>query len=48
MQGRVYAEIGKVTETPCLYVNGLNEEGAIEASLNTLLKHWKRTLSSGD
>jgi len=46
MDGKVYAEIGKVTRTPRLCINGLNHEVVVDVSLNDLLTSWKRTLSS--
>lgn len=46
MDGKVYAEIGKVTKTPRLCINGLNHEVIVDVSLNELLTSWKQTLSN--
>jgi phosphoribosylformylglycinamidine synthase len=47
MEGRVCAEVGKVTKSPRLCVRGLGGWVVVDASLGDLLKSWKRTLSSG-
>jgi phosphoribosylformylglycinamidine synthase len=47
MDGKVYAEIGRVTKNPRLCVYGLNGEVIVDASLKDLLASWKRTFSGG-
>ncbi len=47
MNGKIYAEIGKVTKTPRLCIHGLNGEIVVDALLSDLLAGWKRTFSSG-
>jgi phosphoribosylformylglycinamidine (FGAM) synthase-like enzyme len=47
MEGRVYAEIGKVTRNPRLRIYGLKGEVAVDAMLSDLLASWKQTFSSG-
>jgi len=47
MNGKVCAEIGKVTKTSHLCVHGLNGEAVVEASVSDLLTSWKRPLSRG-
>jgi len=47
MNGKVCAEIGRVTKTPRLCVHGLDGEVVVEASVGDLLVSWKRPLSRG-
>jgi len=47
MNGKVCAEIGRVTKTPRLCVHGLNGEVVVEASVCNLLASWKRPLGRG-
>ncbi|MCW3994037.1 MAG: phosphoribosylformylglycinamidine synthase subunit PurL [Candidatus Bathyarchaeota archaeon] len=47
MNGKVCAEIGRVTKTPRLCVHGLNGGAVVEASVGDLLSSWKRPLSRG-
>jgi len=47
MNGKVCAEIGRVTKTLRLCVHGLNGEVVVEASVGDLLASWKRPLSRG-
>jgi len=47
MNGKVCAEIGRVTKTRRLCVHGLNGEVVVEASVSDLLASWKRPLSRG-
>jgi len=47
MNGKICAEIGKVTKTPRLCVRGLNGDFVVDASLGDLLASWKRPLSRG-
>jgi len=47
MNGKVCAEIGRVTKTPRLCVYGLNGEVVAEACVGDLLGSWKRPLSRG-
>jgi hypothetical protein len=47
MKGVPRAEIGRVTKTPRLVIEGLNRETIVDASLEGLLTSWKRTLSQG-
>jgi len=47
MNGKVCAEIGRVTKTRRLCVHGLNGEVVVEASVRDLLASWKRPLSRG-
>jgi phosphoribosylformylglycinamidine synthase len=47
MKGVVCAEVGKVTKSPRLCAKGLAGGVVVDASLDDLLKSWKRTLSSG-
>jgi phosphoribosylformylglycinamidine synthase len=46
MKGRGCAEIGKVTKSPRLCVNGLSDQIVVDASLGDLLASWKHTLSN--
>jgi phosphoribosylformylglycinamidine synthase len=46
MNGKAYAEIGRVMKTPRLCVHGLNGQVVLDASLADLLASWKKTLSS--
>lgn len=46
MKGKVYSEIGRVTETPRLRVYGLGDKIVIDASIGDLMTRWKQTLSS--
>jgi phosphoribosylformylglycinamidine synthase len=47
MNGKAYAEIGRVTKAPRLCVHGLNGQVVLDASLTDMLASWKRTLSGG-
>ena len=47
MNGKVCAEIGRVTKTSRLCVHGLNGGVVVDALIGDLLASWKRTLSSG-
>jgi len=47
MKGKAYAEIGRVTKSPRLYISGLGGRVVVDASVRDLLASWKRTLSSG-
>ncbi|MBE0519795.1 phosphoribosylformylglycinamidine synthase subunit PurL [Candidatus Bathyarchaeota archaeon] len=47
MNGKVCAEIGRVTKTLRLCVHGLNGEVVVDASVGDLLASWKRPLSRG-
>jgi phosphoribosylformylglycinamidine synthase len=47
MEGRVFAEIGRVTKSPRLCVTGLAGEVVVDVSLNDLVASWKRTFSRG-
>jgi phosphoribosylformylglycinamidine synthase II len=47
MNGKVFAEVGRVTKTRRLCVHGLNGEVVVEASVGDLLASWKRPLSRG-
>jgi phosphoribosylformylglycinamidine synthase II len=47
MNGKVCAEIGRVTKALRLCVHGLNGEVVVEASVGDLLASWKRSLSRG-
>jgi phosphoribosylformylglycinamidine synthase len=47
LMGRVCAEVGKVTKSSQLCVRGLTRGVVVDASLNDLLKSWKRTLTQG-
>jgi phosphoribosylformylglycinamidine synthase II len=47
LKGRVYAQIGKVTQTPKLTVKGIKGTTIIAASVSDLRASWKRTLSGG-
>src|SRR5208337_1497928 len=47
MKGGVCAEVGKVTKSSRLCIRGLAGGVVVDASLDDLLKSWKRTLSSG-
>ena len=47
MNGKVCAELGRVTKTPRLCVHGLNSEVVVEAYVSDLLVSWKRPLSRG-
>jgi len=47
MNGKVCAEVGRVTKNPCFCVHGLNGEVVVEASVRDLLASWKRPLSKG-
>jgi len=46
MKGKSCARIGKVTQSPQLCIRGLDRNVVVDASLNELLKSWKRTLST--
>jgi phosphoribosylformylglycinamidine (FGAM) synthase-like enzyme len=45
MKGKVCAQIGKVTKDQKLRVNGLDGKIVVDASLETLRRSWKKTLS---
>jgi len=45
MKGKAFAEMGKVTKTPRLYIQGLKGKVAVDASLKSLRASWKKTLS---
>jgi len=47
MKGKAYAEIGKVTKSPRLYIRGLSGKVVADASVRDFLASWKQTLSSG-
>lgn len=47
MNGKVCAEIGRVTKTRRLCIYGLNGEIAVDALTDDLLKSWRRTLNRG-
>lgn len=47
MNGKVCAEIGRVTKTRRLCIHGLNVEVVVEASVHDLLASWKQPLSRG-
>ena len=47
MNGKVCAEIGRVTKTPRLCVHGLNDEAVVETSVSDLLSSWKQPLNRG-
>jgi phosphoribosylformylglycinamidine synthase II len=44
MKGNEFAEIGNVSKSPRLRVNGLSNEVVIDVSLSDLVASWKRTL----
>jgi phosphoribosylformylglycinamidine (FGAM) synthase-like enzyme len=46
MQGKVFAEIGKVTQQPKLTAQGLNGKVIVDAPVSALRASWKRTLST--
>jgi len=46
MEGKVYAEIGRVTKAPRLCIYGLEDSVVVDASLSDLIASWKRTLGS--
>jgi phosphoribosylformylglycinamidine (FGAM) synthase-like enzyme len=45
MKGKNCALIGKVTKEPKLLIVGLNGKSAIDASLESLRRSWKKTLN---
>jgi phosphoribosylformylglycinamidine synthase II len=45
MAGRVFAEIGKVTRSPRLFIVGLSGETVVNVSLSDVMASWKRTVS---
>ena len=47
MNGKVCAEIGRVTEARRLCIHGLNGEIAVDALTDDLLKSWRRTSNRG-
>jgi phosphoribosylformylglycinamidine synthase len=47
MKGKTCGEIGRVTRTSRLLINGVSGRIRVDASLNDLMASWKRTLSSG-
>lgn len=47
MQGTVFSEIGRVTKTPRLCVDGLNGETVVDAPICDLFRNWKH-MSFGD
>jgi phosphoribosylformylglycinamidine synthase len=47
LNGKVCAEVGKVTKNSKLTVHGLNGAVTVDSSLTDLRKSWKATLSSG-
>jgi len=47
MNGKVCAEIGRVTKTSRLQVCGLDAEIIVDGSVGDLLASWKRPLSRG-
>ena len=46
LNGKVYAEIGRVTKTPRLLIHGLKGEIVADVLIDDLRASWKRTLSS--
>jgi phosphoribosylformylglycinamidine synthase len=45
MKGKNCAQIGKVTKEQKLLVRGLNRKVTVDASLETLMHSWKKTLN---
>jgi phosphoribosylformylglycinamidine (FGAM) synthase-like enzyme len=45
MKGKNCELIGKVTKEPKLFIVGLNGKSAIDASLESLRRSWKKTLN---
>jgi len=46
MEGKVYAEIGRVTKAPRLCIYGLEDAVVVDTALCDLMASWKRTLGS--
>ena len=45
MKGKIYAEIGQITERPRFSIKGLNGGLIIDTPIHDLQRSWKETLS---